>query len=361
MTAIDPTTLDKSKGISPRDLAYILQNSAIGDNGLAYKGTVTDVPGANQFTIPTIAGLGAGKFDGATNPYAAFVFRKATGTGAAPQGEVQQVTAYTDSTGTFTTAAFTVPVAVGDEILIIHPSISNAVAMPVGLAAVLAIITQTTGLCYQGVVTAIPGANQFTIPSLLGLGAGKFIDLGGVNSYYAFVFRDGAGGSAPPQGEYQRLTHYATATGNFTALVFTVPVDIGDEILIIHPFLARIMNFAGIPGTNGNLAANWQAAEQTLCTIGAPLTRLKVHNLTIGIAALVGNISIRLYTDVNGVERRIYPIPAATTFSMALDGPAIPVINSSVGFKNAVRVTLQSDAVADNGVVAEYDYLTEAM
>ncbi|MDP3063126.1 MAG: hypothetical protein Q8O40_07950, partial [Chloroflexota bacterium] len=30
------------------------------------------------------------------------------------------------------------------------------------------------GLAYYGVVTAVPGADQFTIPTLAGLGAGKF-------------------------------------------------------------------------------------------------------------------------------------------------------------------------------------------
>lgn len=89
--------------------------------GLFYSGTVTAVPGANQFTIPTLAGLGAGKFQGAMSPYAAFVFRDAGGLSALPQGEMQLITAYANATGTFTTMAFTAPVAVGDEILILNP------------------------------------------------------------------------------------------------------------------------------------------------------------------------------------------------------------------------------------------------
>jgi len=330
------------------------------DTGLAYKGTVTAVTG-NQYTVPSFIGLGIGKLIGVTNPYALFVSRKGSGTGGAPQGEIQDVTAYTSSSGDVTAAGYSIPIAVGDEVILVHPSIANAVALTGGLAAVLAAITQTTGLCYQGTVTDVPGANQFTIATLAGLGAGKFIDLGGVSSYYAFVFRDAGGGGAAPQGEYQRITNYATLTGNFTALAFSVAVGIGDEVLIIHPFLARIMNMVGVPGTNGNLAANWQAAEADLCTIGAALTRLKVHNLTIGIGAFVGNVTIRLYTDVNGVEQQIYPIPLATTFNVATDPPAIPVINATFGIKNALRVTLQSDNAADNGAVGEYDYLVEAM
>lgn len=97
--------------------------------GLYYSGTVGAVPGANQFTIAALAGLGAGKFDGATNPYAAFVLRDALGTGVAPQGELQVITAYVTATGTFTTAAFTAAVAVGDEILIINPALANAITL----------------------------------------------------------------------------------------------------------------------------------------------------------------------------------------------------------------------------------------
>jgi len=117
----------------------------------------------------------------------------------------------------------------------------------------------------------------------------------------------------------------------------------------------------GVPGVNGNLAANWFAAEADLVTLGAPNTRYKVHNLTIGINALVGNIAIRMYTNVNGVESRIFPIPANTIFTAATDQPAIPIINSTFGIKNALRITIQSDNPADNGAQVSYDYLLEAM
>ena len=100
-------------------MAVAVSGSFSADNGLAYKGIVTAIPTLNQFTIPTLARKGAGKFDGATNPYIAFVMRDAGGLGAAPQGETQVITAYDTVTGTFTTAAFTAPVTVGDEIIIV--------------------------------------------------------------------------------------------------------------------------------------------------------------------------------------------------------------------------------------------------
>ena len=105
---------------------FVILSSVAGGGGpgpapaesLTYYGIVDAVPGANQLTISALAGLGAGKFAGATNPYSAFVLRDAGGASAAPQGEAQAITAYATATGVFTTAAFTAAVAVGDEILL---------------------------------------------------------------------------------------------------------------------------------------------------------------------------------------------------------------------------------------------------
>lgn len=111
-----------SSGDLGTDIVSLLLNQ-----GLVYYGVVTAVPGANQFTIAALAGLGAGKFNGATNPYQAFVFRDAGGAAAAPQGEMKAITAYTTATGAFTTSAFTAAVAVSDEILILHPRLAEIV------------------------------------------------------------------------------------------------------------------------------------------------------------------------------------------------------------------------------------------
>jgi len=358
---------------------------AIADGQLIFEkslwqwGLVSQVLSPTQFQCPRLQEYGDDYFAG-WNVYVLRDIRSTPTVVAAPQGEQVVSTAFTRSGGIVTHPAFTVPMVAGDEILMLHPNVSNlitgaiaAIQADIGAASGSTLgslygilgnpnipLSDLQGLCYRGIVTAVPGANQFTIAELAGLGAGSLIDLAGVNPYYAFVKSIAAGTGAAPQGELQAITNYATLTGNFTAGAFTVPVGIGDEVLIIHPLIARTINTAGI-GANGNLAANWQAAEQDLVTIGAPLTNIKIHNLTVGINALIGNITIRLYTDVNGVERLIFPIPAATTFTVAGDAPAIPVINGTMGFRNAVRVTVQSDNAVDNGAVVSYDYLIEAM
>jgi hypothetical protein len=104
--------------------AYALINS-----GLSFRGTVSAVPGANQFTIPTLIGVGAGAFADITAPYRAFVLRDAGGLKAAPQGETQNITAYVSATGVFTTTAFTDTVGIGDDIIIMHPRIAELAAI----------------------------------------------------------------------------------------------------------------------------------------------------------------------------------------------------------------------------------------
>lgn len=100
-----------------------------GYEGLIYSGRVTAI-GADQFTIPTLAGLGAGKFADATAPYRAFVLRDAGGASLAPQGEMQTITAYVSATGTFTAPGFGGGgIAIDDEVMIIPARLAEIAAV----------------------------------------------------------------------------------------------------------------------------------------------------------------------------------------------------------------------------------------
>ncbi len=206
---------------------FVILSATGPEEGLTYYGIVDAVPGANQFTISALAGLGAGKFAGATNPYQAFVLRDAGGASAVPQGELLPVTAYVTATGIFTTAAFTAAIAVGDEILILHPSLASllsptvagglqiratpidlnhavgtytlftgsiqavildslVIAMPVGAAggALTSISIQTDDATLQTIISAIQGAvanltseNQLYWIGRIRIGVGKRIRL----------------------------------------------------------------------------------------------------------------------------------------------------------------------------------------
>jgi len=101
-------------------------------NGLVFRGTVTTYTDTTHFNISGLPDYGnAYDFpDEFFKDYYAYVVWDAGGAGAAPQGESQQVSAYSSTGGAFTHTAFTTPLAVGDEIVLIHPSINSASILP---------------------------------------------------------------------------------------------------------------------------------------------------------------------------------------------------------------------------------------
>jgi len=281
-------------------------------------------------------------------------------------------TAFNPATGEITVSpAFSSRVLTGTSFYVLNGASGSGLIPIIGI---------NQGLCYYGVVTAVPIAGQFTIASLAGLGAFKFIDTGLVNQYYAFVQRDASGPGAPPQGESQPITGYATLTGNFVANAFTVDVGIGDEILIIHPFLARIMNSAGLPPHEGSVAANWntgvgtsgEAGEDLLGgasaspAIGAANTRYKLHSLLLDVSALTDGaiLHVKLFMNIAGSETKIYDQQLTVPTTAAGETPppdtnGLPIVNGTWVIHDLLRVEVHSSV---NEIVAiGYTYILELM
>ncbi len=215
------------------------------------------------------------------------------------------------------------------------------------------------GLVFDGTVTTVVSATEFMVAGLAGFGNAFF------NSWSAYVVRKDNGTGLAPQGEGPMVITYTSSNGDFTTTAYTTGLSIGDEIYFLHPsffvFGLQLGKLQGLTPVSGSIVANWQAAEQNLVTIGAAGTRNKVHSLVVGIQNLVGNITIRLYMNVNGVERWIFP-PKTTTWNVAAgDSPGVAVINGTIGVHEAIRVTVRSDNVADNGAAVTYDAFLEAM
>ncbi len=119
------------------------------------------------------------------------------------------------------------------------------------------------------------------------------------------------------------------------------------------------------PAAN-SVIANWQSGTGTsgetgadLITIGANDTKNKVLSLDVDISALtdLSVITIRMYKQVNGVEKKCYE----QQFTAGVDPDDCWVINGTVGIHEALRVEVQSDTAADNGLAVAYDYMLEAM
>jgi len=115
---------------------------------------------------------------------------------------------------------------------------------------------------------------------------------------------------------------------------------------------------AGAAPVTGSATRDWQTAEADVVSIGADNTRHKLHSLLLGIHNLVGTaITIRLYMQVNGVERKVYE----QAFNATTDPPGLWIVNGSVGIHEVLRVTLQSNDANDNGKAVDYDFMTEVM
>lgn len=89
-------------------------------NPLVFKATVTTYTDTTHFKTTDLTGYGDDYFGGPNNNWYVYAVRDSAGGGALPQGEDELISNYVSSDGTFTHVAFTTPLAVGDEVLIIH-------------------------------------------------------------------------------------------------------------------------------------------------------------------------------------------------------------------------------------------------
>lgn len=103
----------------------------------------------------------------------------------------------------------------------------------------------------------------------------------------------------------------------------------------------------------------WQTAEADIVSIGANDTKKKVHSLVLSIDEITAAsvITIRMYMQVNGVERKVYE----QDFVKGTDPDGLWIINGTLGIHEVLRVTAQSDVAADNGKNIDYDFMLEAM
>ena len=97
-------------------------------HGLVFRGTVTTYTDTTNFKVSAFPAYGnASDFpDNFFDGYYVYCVWDSGAAGAAPQGEKVAASGYTSADGTITHAAFTTPLAVGDEVLLVHPSVINS-------------------------------------------------------------------------------------------------------------------------------------------------------------------------------------------------------------------------------------------
>jgi hypothetical protein len=127
---------------------------------------------------------------------------------------------------------------------------------------------------------------------------------------------------------------------------------------ILSQIKTQTDKLAGAAPVTGSATQDWQTAEADVVSIGEAGVSNKVQDLSLNISNLVGTlIIVRLYKNINGVERKVYE----QSFNAATDPPGLPIINGTWATHDVIRVSLQSDNVADNGQAVDYDCLLEEM
>ena len=174
-------------------------------------------------------------------------------------------------------------------------------------------------------------------------------------------------GSGDADGESSGVSSFAPLTGTITVTdAFNAQIKAGTSFRILNinigdlaAIKTQVDKLAGaVPGV-GAATENWNAAEADIVSIGANDTKNKLHSLVLNISALTATatITIRMYMQVNGVERKVYD----QDFVKDTDPDGLWVVNGTVGIHEVLRVTAQSDNAGDDGKAIDYDYMLEAM
>ena len=138
----------------------------------------------------------------------------------------------------------------------------------------------------------------------------------------------------------------------------TVPAEVAAIEAKCDAIKAQTDKLAGETPATDSVTASWNAGESDVVSIGADDTKYKLHSLLLGIHNLVGTvITVRMYMQVNGVERKVYD----QAFDATTDPPGLWIVNGTVAVHEVLRVTLQSNNAADDGKAVDYDYMLEAI
>lgn len=135
---------------------------------------------------------------------------------------------------------------------------------------------------------------------------------------------------------------------------------------LIDAVEAKLDKLAGETPTSGSVTGNWNSGTATsgetgadVATIGTNDTKKKLHSLLLSIHNFTsgGKVTIKLFMQVNGTERKVYQ----EDFNKGNDPDGCWVVNGTVGIHEVLRVEATSNKAADNGMALDYDYMLEAM
>lgn len=207
-------------------------------------------------------------------------------------------------------------------------------------------------LAMYALVTSVTSPTVFTCTGLAGQKAGQYI------GYSALVLRDAGGAGAAPQNEKQLVTAFPGTTGQITiAAGYTVPIAVGDEILLLHPSVASSFNLQGV-SVSGVHAHVDNLLWQTVLTL-SPAGRRKVHSIWLDFVNFAGalqTITYRLSYMVDGATYRIFDTNAAAPWAIAMEDGVLIAVNSAIDHPFLLEIQKSVAEGADRNVPYEVIY-----
>jgi hypothetical protein len=128
----------------------------------------------------------------------------------------------------------------------------------------------------------------------------------------------------------------------------------------------KLDKLGGETPVSGSVTGNWRSGTATsgesgadVVAIGSNDTRKKLHSLLLSIHNFTSGsrATVKLFIQVNGTERKVYE----ERFYKFSDPDGLWVVNGTVGIHEALRVEVESNRSADDGVALDYDYMLEEM
>jgi len=192
------------------------------------------------------------------------------------------------------------------------------------------------GLAFYGVVTTYTDTTHFKVSGLAGLGTGWFKPAAGA-PYEIFVVQADA---AAPEGESQPVAAYASADGTFQHSAFSVPIAVGDEVLILIPLIASL-------GTKATAAAS---GAVTTTDYAIAYIKQIINELlgTDGAWTNLSNASIASLDAALQAIGRVLAIDSTNEFSGSLDGSARTTIEAMWVALGVLLGTRDATATADD-------------
>ncbi len=152
------------------------------------------------------------------------------------------------------------------------------------------------------------------------------------------------------------------AGASVSADIATLATYVDTEVSSIKTQTDKLAGATPTVGASDSI--NWNTSTGTsteagedLISIGANDTKNKVHSLIIWIGNMTAAsaVTVRMYTQVNGTERKIY----SETFTKGTDPDGLWIITGTLAIHEVLRVEVYSST--NEAVVLNYDYMLEVM